>query len=169
MSTEERSQGASSGGGMTAAIIDTSVHVKTRGVQRYSPGRAPKSRSSRNGVRCQPPRRSLQGGAREKSGAGWCGRDSSVCARVPSELYKPAGFPSMPHGKDGKRQCRSPSIYQHTRDPQSPTLGKFTRINRQVSEEQNSPKSNPFSAESRSIVSRLFPSPSRSPGSRPKP
>jgi len=31
---------------MTAAIIDTSVHVKTRGVQTlYSPGRWPKSRS----------------------------------------------------------------------------------------------------------------------------
>ena len=42
-----------------------------------------------------------------------------------SQLYKPAGFPSMPRGKDGKRQCRSPSIYQQTRDPRTPTLGKF--------------------------------------------
>ena len=99
VSTEGRSQGASSGDGMTAAIIDTSVHFKKLQCSNNSHSKCARISLRNRVVHLAAHFAAVAESEKQKRGAERRGWDSSVCVRVPSELYKPAGFPSMLVGR----------------------------------------------------------------------
>ena len=152
---------------MTAAIIDTSVHFRVVIFQITHSG-LPKlsvaQKSSQNGTTlvfgdCA----AVAGG--ETRGAKEVGETTRYVPESTLSLnyINPLASHPCSVGRWEKAVSITPSIYQQTRDPRTPSLGKFAAVtDREVSEEHKiCQKPIPFSAESRSIISPPFPAPSR--------